>query len=115
MRVPIKLDTAGQAKANIENATANAWRPHFASARYLVESGGDLNVAFGYIEKSIAIQPTWWNNWYRAQALAKKGNAAEAVASAQKAQQLGKGDNTFEQFFKDDVQKAIEDWKKRRS
>ena len=113
--VPITVDTTAHVKVAMDKTLGDAWRPHYTAGRYLYDSGGDLDTAIKYLETSIAIQPTWWNNWYHAQALAKKGNAAEAVASAQKAQQLGKGDNTFEQFFKDDVQKAIEDWKKRRS
>jgi hypothetical protein len=113
--VPLKVDTRTQVGAAIEKAIGVAWRPHYAAGRYLMESGGDLDTAIRYLDKSIAIQPTWWNHWFHAQALAKKGRSADAVASAEKAQQLGKGDNVFENFFKDDVQKAVDDWKKGRS
>ena len=110
---PIKVDTKSLVMANIEKATAEAWRPHFVSARYLLENGGDMKKALEYADTSIAIKPTWWNNWIRAQVLAKQGNAKDAVEAANKATELGKGDRVFEGFFKGDVEKAIADWKKK--
>ena len=110
--VPITVDTNAQAAANIEKAVGEAWRPHFSSARYLLDNGGDLDQAMGYIDTSIGIKSTWWNNWVKAQILAKQGKRSEAVASAEQAQKLGKGDEVYEGFFKDQVAKAIADWKK---
>ena len=110
--VPIAVDTRGHATANIDKALGDAWRPHWSAARYVMDTGGDLNQAIGYIDTSIGIKPTWWNNWVKAQILAKQGKRTEAVASAEQAQKLGKGDEVFEGFFKDQVAKAIADWKK---
>jgi hypothetical protein len=110
--VPLKVDTAQQAMTNIDKALADAWRPHFASARYLLDSGGDLKTALGYIDTSIAIKSTWWNNWVKAQILAKQGKKAEAVVAAEQAQKLGQGDEVFEGFFKEQVGKSIAEWKK---
>jgi DUF2911 family protein len=110
--VPIKVDTQAQVRAGIDKAIADSWRPHYQAGRYLVENGGDLDTALQYLDTSIGIKGTWWNNWWRAQALAKKGRTADAVAAGNKALELGKGDNTFEQFFKADVQKTVDDWKK---
>ena len=109
--VPVTVDTKAQASANIDKAVADAWRPHFASARYLLDSGGNLEQAIGYIDTSIAIKPTWWNTWVKAQILAKQGKRSEAVVAAEEAQQLGKGDEIFEGFFKAPVAEAIADWK----
>jgi len=113
--VPITVDTPGHVQAGIDQALGGAWRPHYTAGRYLLENGGDVDTAIRYLDTSISVQPTWWSYWFRAQALAKKGSSADAVASAQKAQELGKGDNIFEGFFKEDVQKAIDGWKKGRS
>jgi hypothetical protein len=110
--VPLKVETAQQAMTNIDKALADAWRPHFASARYLLDSGGDLKTALGYIDTSIAIKSTWWNNWVKAQILAKQGKKAEAVVAAEQAQKLGQGDEVYEGFFKEQVGKSIADWKK---
>jgi hypothetical protein len=117
IRVPIKIqvDTAPQALANIQSAVDGAWRPHFASARWLLENNGDLDKALTYADTSIGIKPTWWNHWIKAQILAKKGKASEAVSVAEKAQSLGKGDRVYEGFFKGDVEKAVAGWKKKKS
>jgi len=111
--IPIQVDTHTYALGNIQKAVDDAWRPHFASARWLLENGGDLQVALGYIDTSIGIKPTWWNNWVKAQILAKQGHTADAVAAAEQAQTLGKGDPVFEAVFKEDVAKAIANWKKK--
>jgi len=113
--VPIKVDTKAQVRAGIDKSLADAWRPHFAAGRYLYDSGGDLDTALQYLDTSIAIQPTWWNNWIKAQVLAKKGRSADAIAAAQKAQDLGKNDETYQNNFKANVDKAIADWKKAKS
>lgn len=110
--VPIKVDTQAHVKASIDSAIGDSWRPHYQAGRYLIENGGDVDQALRYLDTSIAINSTWTNNWWRAQGLAKKGRTSDAVAAGEKAMELGKGNNTFEQFFKADVQKAIDGWKK---
>lgn len=110
IQVPITIDTTSFVNTNIERATNNAWRPHFASAGYLSETG-QTDRALAMVERSIAIQPHWQNEWLRAQILYKKGNKAEARASANKAQELGKGDQGFEQFGKANLQKTVAGWK----
>jgi hypothetical protein len=63
------------------------------------------------IDQSRAIRSNWRNEWLRAQILQKKGNKAEAMASANRAQELGKGDEVFEKFVKANLQKTIAGWK----
>jgi hypothetical protein len=113
--VPIKVDTKAHVTASIDKTLDEAWRPHFVAARYLLESNGDLDKAMTYIDTSMGIKATWWNSWVRGQLLAKKGRKDDAVAAGEKAQQLGKGDYVFENFFKDQVAKAVGDWKKNKS
>lgn len=111
LSVPIEVATRKQVKKNIADALDAAWRPHFASARWLLENDGDLSTALAYIDTSIAIKATWWNNWVRAQILAKQGAVPEAVSAAEKAKSLGAGDEIFDGFFKKNIDKAIADWK----
>ena len=113
--VPIKVDTKAQVRAGIDKSLGDAWRPHFAAGRYLLDTGGDLDTALQYLDTSIGIKSTWNNNWFRAQVLAKKGRPADAVAAAQKALELGKNDEGFQNNFKADVEKAVGDWKKAKS
>ena len=107
--VPIKVDTTAQALANIKKAVEGAWRPHANAARYMAETQKDLPAALSYIDASIAISSTWFNNWIKADILAKQGNYAEARKFAQIAWDLGEKDSNF--FYKDQVAKALQDWK----
>lgn len=111
--IPITVGTKQQVLAGIDKATEDAWRPHFVSARYLLDNNGDLTKALGYIDQSIAIKPTWSNHWVRAQILAKQKRAQDAVATAEKALQLGAGDKMFESFYKEEVTKTVAGWKKK--
>jgi hypothetical protein len=109
--IPLKVDTRALVTANLDKAVGEAWRPHFVAARWLLDSNGNLDQALTYIDQSVSIKPTWWNNWVRAQVLAKKGRSGDAVSAAEKAQTLGQDDPVFG-YFKDDVAKAIGGWKK---
>jgi Protein of unknown function (DUF2911) len=106
VRVPITVDTKAQVSATIEKVLGDSWRPYHVAARYLLDSGGDLDRALAYIDKSIAIQPTWNNNWMRSQILAKKGMKAEARDAAQQAQKLGSGEDY--EFYKAQIAKVAE-------
>ncbi|HLK99904.1 MAG TPA: DUF2911 domain-containing protein [Myxococcaceae bacterium] len=107
--VPIKVDTAAHAQANIKSSLEQAWRPHINAASYVAESTKDLDTALKYADTSIAIDSNWYNNWIKAEMLAKKGNYAEARKHAQVAWDMGQKAPNF--FFKDAVQKALADWK----
>ncbi len=111
VRIPIEVDTKAHVLAGIESAVNEAWRPHFTSARYLLETDGDMKKALEYADASIAIKPTWWNHWIKAQILAKTGQKAEAVKVADQAKTLGKGDRTFESFFAPQIEAAVKGWK----
>jgi len=110
IRVPITVDTKAQVTAAIDKATGEAWRPHASAASYYL-TAGDLDRALGFVDRSIAIQSTWRNEWLRAQILGKKGKKADATAAANRALALGKDDKVFEQNARADITKAIAGWK----
>jgi tetratricopeptide (TPR) repeat protein len=112
--IPLEVDTKTQALANIQKATDDSWRAHYSSARYLLDSSGDLAKALTFIDQSIAIKPNWSNHWVRAQILGKQGRAADAIATAEKTVQLGTGDRVFESFYKADVTKSLASWKQQK-
>ncbi|HYO73660.1 MAG TPA: DUF2911 domain-containing protein [Archangium sp.] len=107
--VPIKTDTAAHAQANIQAATNGAWRSLANAARYMADTSKDYNTALGYADDSLAIQSHWYNNWIKADILARANKFAEARKFAQTAWDLGQKDPGF--FFKDQVAKALQDWK----
>ena len=109
--VPVKVETNAHVLAGIDASVNEAWRPHYVSARYLLESNGDLDRALELVNASIASKGTWSNNWVKAQILAKKGRKSDAVKAAKAAQTAGKGDRVYEGFYKGTIEKAIGDWK----
>ncbi|MCP3100299.1 DUF2911 domain-containing protein [Myxococcus sp. K15C18031901] len=107
--VPIKVDTAALAKANIDKAVEGSWRVNANAARYVADTLKDYPTALKYADASVAIQSTWFNQWIRADILARSGNYAEARKAAQAAWDLGDKDPGF--FFRNQVSKALADWK----
>jgi Protein of unknown function (DUF2911) len=110
--VPVTVDTAAHVAANIDTATDSAWRPHFESARWLLENNGDLKRALSFVDTSIAVKPTWWNHWVKAEILAKSGKSGAAVKSANEAKKLGKGDYVYDNFYKTQIDAKLATWKK---
>lgn len=110
IRVPIGIDTKAAVTGGIEKALTAAWQPHATAASYYFNAG-DLARALTLVDKSIAIESTWRNEWLRAQIQGKKGNKAEAVASANRALAAGKGDANFEQNVQPNIVKALAGWK----
>ena len=110
IRVPVTIDTRALVTAGLDKAMAAAWQPHATSASYFLEIG-DLARALAAADKSIAIESTWRNEWLRAQIQGKKGNKAEASASANRALALGKGDANFERNVQPTITKALAGWK----
>jgi hypothetical protein len=108
--VPITIDTRGQVTAGIDKAIGDAWRPYLTAAGYLNDAG-QLDRALEMVDKAIAIKTGWRAEWLRAQIEHKKGNKTEAMASANRAQELGKGDQGFEQNGKATLLKTIAGWK----
>lgn len=109
--IPVGVDTGAHVSANLEKAVADAWRPAFETARWLLDHEGDPKVALQHADASIAIKPTWWNHWVKAQLQAKAGKRSDAVKTAKHAQTLGKGDRIYA-FYGDQISAAIATWQK---
>lgn len=107
--LPIKVATDAQAAANIAALDAGSWRPYNAAARYYMDAK-KVAEAMPLVEKSLALREDWFNVWTKAQLLAAKGDKKGALQWAEKAKALGDKNDNF--FFKDEVTKALTDWKK---
>jgi len=107
--VPIEVDTAAHAKAAIAATVDNAWRPLFNAGRYAFDQENHDQAA-DLLSRSIQVKGTWWNHWWLAQTHHAKGEHDKARQHAQKTTELGKGDDTFEQFFAERVKKALTTW-----
>jgi hypothetical protein len=107
--VPITVDTHAQVVASINAATEDVWRINFNAASYLFDHNQD-DRALEMVDRSIAIHPTWRAEWLRAQIQHKKGNKAEATASAGRTLEYGKGDPQFDPT-RPTIEKTIASWK----
>jgi hypothetical protein len=107
--VPIKADTATHAQNNIKSAVGGASGSLANAARYVADTSKDYATALKYADNSIALQSSWYNNWIKADILARSGKYADARKFAQTAWDLGEKDPNF--FFKEQVAKALQDWK----
>jgi len=112
LSIPIGLATATQAAANIQNAVDNTWRTYANAARYMLENKKDFDGGLKYIDQSLALKEEWFNLWIKAQLLAGKKNFKEAHALADRSFQLGQKDPPGF-FAKDEVTKALAEWKKK--
>lgn len=110
--VPVKVDTAAYAKANIQSSLDGSGRAHANAARYLADTVKDLATAQKYADTAVSIQPSWYNHWIRADILARQGKYAEARKAAQASWDLGNKDPNF--FFRDAVSKALTEWKNKK-
>ena len=110
--IPIKVNTAAQAVANITAAVDNTWRVYANAARYMQETKKDSDAAMKYIDQSLALKEDWFNVWIKASLLAEKKDYKAARELAQKAYDLGaKAGPGF--FLEADVKKALTDWSKK--
>jgi hypothetical protein len=110
--IPIKVATNQQALANIKTTLDGTWRTYALAARYMLETKG-YDAGLTYIDQSLALKEDWFNVWIKASLLAAKGNYKDALAHADKANQLGQKVPPGAFFLQDDVKKALVDWKKK--
>lgn len=110
--VPIQVDTAALAKANIEQAQKNTAGMHASAASYIAETSKDYAAALKHADAAVAANPTWYNHWVRAGVLSSMGKWADARKSAQAAWDLGQKDKNF--FYRDQVSKALAEWKNKK-
>jgi len=92
-RVPMKLevDVSATLVPQIEEIMASnaANKPYFPAAMYYLDHGLDLKKAGAWFDAAIAAQPdAFYMVHHKARLLARQGNKAEAIATAQKSIQI---------------------------
>jgi hypothetical protein len=105
--VPIQVDTATMVNAGIEAYVDEASGTLARAARYKSEKG-DVDGALKLIDASLAI-----DTWLKADMLHQKEEHKAAYKLAQQANEMGKAAGDEEYFWKDRVEKALAEWKKK--
>ena len=110
--IPIKVNTAAQALANIDKELGNTWQLYSSAARYMLETKKDYDAGLKLIDQSLALKEDWFNVWIKAQLLAAKGDVKAAYPLGQKTLELGaKAGPGF--FLEAEVKKTVADWSKK--
>lgn len=119
--IQLKIDVDVKAKAwkNIETAIAEVTDKNKASvyrncAKYCADNNMELDKALTWINESIKAQPYWFSYWVKADILHAKGDNKGAIASANKAIELGEAGakESGKPFsYKTKLEEAIQNYK----
>ncbi len=111
--VPVVVDANGKtlagARAAIEAAKSDDWRTPYQAANFCFTNDVALEEGWKWLEKSVAVQPTWQNLGLQARWQAKQGNKAEALKTAGKALELAKASK--DKVDTSALEKLMAEWK----
>ncbi len=96
----IETDTHATVYRNIKTSLTEAkpddWVVYAASANYAADNDIHIDEAFEWIDKSISIKPTYYNNFVKAKLYYKKNKIKEALDYVKKSRELGKNEKDFQ-------------------
>ncbi len=107
----VEADTKAHAKGAVQAHVDGSWRPLATAARYLSEVEGQHDAALNLVAASLTLKETWFTLWIKAQIQDRKGDKKGRLATAQRALELGNADKGGNFFWKEDIEKAVKDWK----
>lgn len=108
--LPIELMTTAQVAKGVEAELGGQWRAPAQAARYYLEQEKKLDRAMELVNASIALKPTWYNQWTKARILNAQGKNAEARPLVEKALASGDDSGAF-RFYSQQMKAALKDWK----
>ena len=88
-----------------------SWAPSFQAAQYFLQKDTNLDEAMKWIEASTLLSEVYWNTRVKAQIQNKLGMKSEAIATMEKAIELGSKMDSAP-FDYDNMKKMLEEWKK---
>ncbi len=102
--------TLAKARQTVAAAKPEDWQTPLQGANYLLNNKGDLTQALAWAEQSIKARENFNNLNIKARILAAQGNKAEAVATGEKALQVGRAANANAQALAA-FEKMLGEWK----
>ncbi|MET0625458.1 MAG: DUF2911 domain-containing protein [Pyrinomonadaceae bacterium] len=102
--------TLAKARQAIASAKPDDWQTPLQGASYLLNSKGDMTQALAWAEQSIKTRDKYNNLNLKARILAAQGKTAEAVATGEKALQVGRAANANAQALAA-FEKTLGEWK----
>lgn len=111
VRMPIEVDSKGRATASIEDYAKTATRKMADGARYYGQHG-ETAKGLALVEKSLAVSPTWFAMWVKAEILKEMKDNKAAYKALQEAQKLGEKQG-LAGFYKGQIDDALASWPKK--
>lgn len=117
LRVPFTVEvkdvpalTLTKARGAVAAAKADDWQTPLQAANYMLNNKLDLTQALTWTEQSIKVRENFNNLNLKARILAAQGKTAEAVATGEKALQVGRAANANAQALAA-FEKTLSEWK----
>jgi hypothetical protein len=117
LRVPFTVEvkdvpalTLSKARAAVASAKPDDWQTPLQAANYMLNNKLDLAQALGWAEQSIKTRENFNNLNLKARILAAQGKTADAVATGEKALQVGRAANANAQALAA-FEKTLGEWK----
>ena len=115
--IPLEVEVDNKVLASITKALAAAdpdnWQLLAQAANYYVQQNRNHEQALEWINRSLTIKDTYYNNWIKARLLAQKLEYREALNLARKSLKLGSDTDTAFTALRKDIEQAIDQWKSR--
>lgn len=111
LKVSFTLETNTQELTLTKARQQLSWAPLFQAAQYCLTNNVNLEEGLKWIEASCLINEVYWNTRVKAQMLAKLDRKKEAIATMEKAIDLG-GKMQSPPFDFDNMKAMLVDWKK---
>jgi hypothetical protein len=117
LRVPFTVEVKDvkalaleKARGAVASAKPDDWQTPLQAANYLLQNNYELGQALAWTEQSIKTRENFNNLNLKARILAAQGKTAEAVATGEKAVQVGRAANANAQALAG-FEKTLADWK----
>lgn len=111
LKVSFTLETNTQELTLTKARQQLSWAPLFQAAQYCLTNNVNLEEGLKWIEASCLINEVYWNTRVKAQILAKLDRKKEAIATMEKAIDLG-GKMQSPPFDFDNMKAMLVEWKK---
>ncbi|PIQ21743.1 MAG: hypothetical protein COW65_07225 [Cytophagales bacterium CG18_big_fil_WC_8_21_14_2_50_42_9] len=98
-------------KADLAQVKPDDWSAYAQASEYLVQNNTEHELALSWINKSLTIKDTFYNNWVKAQLLAQKEEYLEAINLTKKAIKLGQSDPANFSPLAALMERSVEEWR----
>ena len=102
--------TLVKARQTVASAKPDDWQTPLQAGNYLLNNKGDLTQALAWADQSIKARENFNNLNLKARILAAQGKTADAVATGEKALQVGRAANANAQALAA-FEKTLGEWK----